>query len=129
MKFDELKSVAHNVSASLASGISFLIGIYDSEIFEEAAQAPDGFLEVDFLAGTIEGDSASSKLRGVVTAFRDKGLPDLCQKHGCTADAFSMLRTKYATDRVYGRYFIVTMADQTGRSSTDRYMGWDGKRG
>lgn len=128
MKFDELKSVAHNVSASLASGVSFLIGYYRTDVFGEAHQAPYGTLEVDFLAGTISGDSASSQLRGAVTAFRDAGLPELCQKHGCTPDTFSVLRTKYANDRVYGPYFIVTMADEAGKSSTDRYIGWVGKR-
>lgn len=128
MKFDVLKSVAHNVSASLASGVSFLIDIYGSDIFEEAGRAPDGFLDVDFLSGTISGGTASAKLIGAVRAFQETGLPRLCEKHGCQPDSFSLLRTRYANDRVYGRYFVVTTADQTGKSSTDRYIGWDGKR-
>ena len=36
MKFDELRSIGHNIADSLASGIGLLIGYYQMDIFGEA---------------------------------------------------------------------------------------------
>jgi hypothetical protein len=47
MKFDELRSIAHNIADSLASGNGFLIGVYDMHLFGEASQSPEGFMTVD----------------------------------------------------------------------------------
>ena len=62
MKHDELRSVAHNAAASLASGCSLLIGVYDLDVLTAARQSPEGELTVDFLRGTVSGTPPSSPL-------------------------------------------------------------------
>ncbi len=52
MKFDELRSIGHNIADSLASGTGLLIGIYGTDIFGEASRSPERFITVDFLTGT-----------------------------------------------------------------------------
>ncbi len=51
MKHAVLTSVAHNIADSLASGIGLMIGVYEMDIFGEAAHSSEGFIEVDFLTG------------------------------------------------------------------------------
>jgi hypothetical protein len=48
MKFDELRSIAHNVADSLASGLSLLVNRWDMEIFEEARRKPGGLYHGGF---------------------------------------------------------------------------------
>ena len=55
MKFNELKSIGHNIADSLASGIGLLTGDYDFDVFGEAAGSPEGFILVDLLTGTWAG--------------------------------------------------------------------------
>jgi hypothetical protein len=62
MKFDELRSVGHNVASSLASGCGILIGVYDMDVFGEVSRSGEGFIEVDFLTGTSEGVRPSPNL-------------------------------------------------------------------
>jgi hypothetical protein len=57
MKFDELRSIGHNIADSLASGIGLLIGFYDMNIFHEAHRSREGFITVDFLTGKTSGGS------------------------------------------------------------------------
>jgi hypothetical protein len=47
MKFGTLKSIGHNIAESLASGIGMMIGVYEMDVFGEAAAAPQGYIEVD----------------------------------------------------------------------------------
>jgi hypothetical protein len=42
MRFNELRSIAHNIADSLASGCSELTGIYELDVFAEAAKNPGG---------------------------------------------------------------------------------------
>jgi hypothetical protein len=62
MKFDELRSIAHNIADSLASGIGLLIGYYELDIFGEASRSPEGFIVVDFLTGTCRAGAPSESL-------------------------------------------------------------------
>jgi hypothetical protein len=43
MKFGELKSIGHNIADSLASGIGLMIGVYEMDIFGEAANSHEGY--------------------------------------------------------------------------------------
>ena len=132
MKFGELKAIAHNISDSLASGEGLLIGVFEMDVFGEAARTPEGFIEVDFLTGYISGGTTpaaswwqrlSDALRGrasVQTPSRAlskavilyaKALPELCQKHGTTREAFRRLSTRFHASTM----FEVTIEDQHGR--------------
>lgn len=127
MKFGELKSIAHNISASLASGLGFLIGHHQTDIFGDASAAPEGFIEVDFLAGKVVGGTAPYNLAAAIEAYR-LGLTELCSKHGVDPSAFRELTTRYESHVAYGPRFTVTVEDPAGRRSTDRYLGYTGAR-
>jgi hypothetical protein len=59
MKFGTLISIGHNIADSLASGIGMMIGVYEMDVFSEAAATPEGFIEVDFLTGRSTGGNVS----------------------------------------------------------------------
>ena len=40
MKFDQLRAIGHNIADSLAGGMGLLIGVYRTDIFDEAGPAP-----------------------------------------------------------------------------------------
>jgi hypothetical protein len=127
MKHDDLRSIAHNIADSLASGIGLLIGVYDmDDVFAKAARSAERHLTVDFLHGTTSGD-VSPSLAEAIRKYRD-ALPGLCEKHGVSASAFRELTARYFVKGIYGRRFLVTIEDQAGRRSIDEYAGIPGKR-
>ena len=126
MKHDVLRSVAHNIAASLASGCGLLIGMYELDVFGEAAQSPDGVITVDFLNGTIVGASPSATLGLAVKKYRD-ALPRLCASQGVTPAAFAELTAQYFKGRFRGD-FVVTVADRSGRRTATDYQGHNGHR-
>jgi hypothetical protein len=126
MKFGELTSIAHNIADSFACGNGFLIGLYYMDVFDEATKSPEGYILVDFIAGTSSGAQPSASLAKGIALYA-QALDELCQKHGATADAFRELTVRYSLD-VRGRRFVVTVEDRNGRRSTDEYLGWAGKR-
>src|SRR6185295_8492745 len=126
MKFDELRSIGHNVADSLASGIGLLIGYYEMDVFGEASRSPEGFITVDFLTGTCAAGTPSPSLARAVARYKD-ALVDLCRRHGASISAFRELTARCSVD-VYGRRFVVTIEDQQGHRSTDEYVGSPGRR-
>lgn len=123
MKFDELRSIAHNVADSLASGYSELAGVFELDVFGEAARAPGGAIEVDFLAGIVTDGAGSSALGEALGRFR-LAVPALCAKHCVPDGAFRQLRARYSG----GATFVVTIEDARGRIATDIYVGIPGAR-
>jgi hypothetical protein len=126
MKFDQLRSIGHNVADSLASGIGLLIGVYEMDVFGEAGRSPEGFIEVDFLTGTSSGADPSPYLARALILYSE-ALNSLCEKHGTSASAFRQLNARYSVDTA-SRRFSVTVEDHNGRRSTDEYIGSPGKR-
>jgi len=127
MKLGVLKSLGHNLADSLASGIGLMIGVYSMDVFAEAQTEEGGFIVIDFLAGETRSEKASEGLRRAVRRYRDE-LPSLCAKHGVEPQNLKRLEAKFGTDPVYGPHFTVTVGDQLGRVSTDRYVGIPGRR-
>lgn len=127
MKLGELKSLGHNIADSLASGIGLMIGVYETNVFAEAAAEPEGFVVVDFLAGCTSGANVSASFKRAVCLYRNQ-LPGLCAKHGLEPTELSKLEARYGTDPVYGPHFAVTVESRDGKHSTDRYLGVPGKR-
>jgi hypothetical protein len=127
MKHDDLRSIAHNIADSLASGMGFLIGLYEMNVFREAADSPKGRLTVDFLHGIAIDGNASPSLSKALLHYRD-ALPALCERHGISASAFRELTVQYFVAGIYGRRFLVTVEDQAGRRSVDEYEGIPGRR-
>jgi hypothetical protein len=126
MRFGNLRSIAHNIADSLASGCSELIGIYGLNVFREAASSPERFVEVDFLSGTAAGGPPSPALSLAIGCFRET-LPDLCRKHGVPETAFRQLRVRYEL-RGLSATFVVTVEDINGKIATDTYVGTPGAR-
>ena len=72
MKFDELRSIGHNIADSLGSGIGFLIGggFYDMDVFGEAGRSAEGFMAIDFLTGETAGAKPSRYLARAIARYR-----------------------------------------------------------
>ena len=126
MKFATLTSVAHNLADSLASGIGMMIGVYEMDVFGEAAAAPEGFIEVDFLTGRSSGGKVSRELARALKLYA-AALPDLCRRQGVDAAEFAMLTARFS-GRQLPREYTVTIEDRQGRRSTDEYRGIPGRR-
>lgn len=127
MKFDQLRSIGHNIADSLASGIGIPIGIYTTDMFAEARrQTGQDFIVVDFLAGTCTSGTPSASLARAIALYRD-ALADLCKKHRTSPSAFRKLTARYSIDAL-GRRFIVTVEDIYGHHADDEYIGIPGRR-
>jgi hypothetical protein len=126
MKFDELRSIGHNIADSLASGIGLLIGVYEMDVFGEAARSPEGFISVDFLTGETAGGTPSPYLARAIKFYR-QALAGLCQRHDASPALFRELTARYSSD-YYGWHFVVTVEDHRGRRSVDEYEGPSGQR-
>jgi hypothetical protein len=126
MKFNELRSIGHNIADSLASGTGLLIGVDGMDIFDEAGRSPEGFITVDFLTGTTEGGTPSPSLAHAISPYRD-ALGDLCRRHGTSPSAFRQLTARYSTSTLDVR-FVVTVEDNDGRRAVDQYVGTPGRR-
>jgi hypothetical protein len=125
MKTSVLRAIAHNVADSLASGVGWLIGMYQMDVFDEASRSRDGVVTVDFLAGKATRGDVSLKLADAIRKYREV-LPEFCAKHGASVQDFAELSVDY-----YGvakRRVVVTVKDPGGHRSVDEYVGWPLKR-
>ncbi len=121
MKHDDLRSIAHNIADSLASGVGLLIGVYAMDIFGEAAKSKEGFITVDFLNGTTEGATPSASLANAIKLYSE-ALPKLCEKQHSSVDFFNTLSARYSSETL-DRRVVVTVEDKNGRCSRDEYKG------
>ncbi|MGB7196089.1 MAG: hypothetical protein WBD81_21755 [Collimonas pratensis] len=127
MKFGNLKSLGHNLADSIASSIGLFIGVYEMNIFAEAAASNEGYITVNFLSGTTIGAIPSESLSRAICLYRDE-LPRLCVKHGIDVTKIKTLEARFGTDQAYGPHFKVTVETLQGKTSTDQYVGLPGKR-
>ena len=127
MKIGLMESVAHNIADSFASGIGLLIGVYEFDVFGEAAAAEPGYIIVDFLNGELSGSPVSPHLKRAVNLY-SCALTELCRKSGLAKEEFSVLSARFGTDTAAGRHFTVRLCDTKGRSSEKLYVGSPGRR-
>lgn len=121
MKHAQLRSIAHNIADSLACGMGFMIGVFEMDVFGEAAGSAGGAITIDLLEGAVvEGDPSCSLSRAV--ALYREALPDFCAKHGGSIDDFRTLKVRYWSTHT-DRRFAVTVEDSAGRCSTTEYGG------
>ncbi len=126
MRFNTLRSVAHNIADSLACGMGFMIDVYETSVFEEASETSTGFLEVNFLTGTTSS-TTSAPLKRAIELYAE-ALGPLCERHGVPLSSFSQLTARYIPDSTgFGR-FDVFISDREGRSVEDHYVGQPGRR-
>jgi hypothetical protein len=126
MKFDELRSIGHNIADSLASGIGLPIGYYSTDVFAEARRSRDGFIVVDFLHGKCTAGAFSPSLARAIALYRN-ALVRLCERHGTSISAFHELTARYTVDRL-DRRFVVSIENERGRRRVDEYVGMSGRR-
>ena len=126
MKHDVLRSVAHNIATSLASGIGLMIGVYELHVFEDARNSPSNRLMIDFLAGSITEGNASDTTVRAVRKYRD-ALPGLCESQGVSLSDFKCLLVSYEITPTKG-VFTVKVTDRGGRTSRTEYGGYDGQK-
>lgn len=126
--FGELRSIGHNIAASLASGVGAPIGYVSTDVFDEALHSKTGRIEVDFLRGMVSGARPFSfRLKHVVKLYRG-AFAALCRRHGVSPATFRTLRAVYGVDAVHGPHFSVTLETLAGRRSVDPYVGAFGRR-
>jgi hypothetical protein len=126
MKHAELRAIVHNVADSLASGIGLLIGVYEMDVFGEAARSEEGALTVDLLTARVTEGSASESLRTAVLLYRDP-LSKRCDQAGGSVADLREASVRFWSDALSSR-FAVTTEDARGRRSTTEYAGVPGKR-
>jgi hypothetical protein len=122
MKYSTLRSVAHNIADSLAVGLGFMIGVYVTDIFAEAASSPEGFIVVDFLTGNTEGAQPSASLSRAIHLYRD-ALPALCEREGISVSSFCKLTARFSPGALNEREVSVVVEHRDGRRFTDDYIG------
>ncbi|KQN75068.1 hypothetical protein [Devosia sp. Leaf64] len=125
MKHDKLCAIAHNLADSLASGLCFVIGYWNTDVFGEAA-AGDGVLEVDFLNGRIVRGTFSENLRGAVVRFQEV-LPSFCTANGADISDFITLRARFDTTTL-AHQVSVEVTDTNGKCTITEYSGVPLKR-
>jgi hypothetical protein len=126
MKHDQLRSIAHNIAASIGEGCSFLVGVYDTGLDEALGEAPGGVITADFLHGTIDPPLPGSQLANAVSLV-PKVLPEFCAKHGVPVSAFRELRARYCMS-LDGLRCTVMVEDEEGRWSETDYGGYSSQR-
>ena len=126
MKHDHLCAIGHNLADSMASGLAFVIGCHQLDVFGEAASSPGGVIEVDFLSGGIVRGKASENLKAAAARFA-KVLPVFCQKNGAEAADFEALSAAFEVT-VLGPRVSLVVTDRNGHSSTTEYAGVPLKR-
>ena len=126
MKHDVLRSIAHNVAASLAGGIGLLIGAYDLDVFGDARRSRGGVITIDFLHGVVTEGQASRALADAARLYRN-ALPNLCKKHGASLADFAELIVRYSAAPTTS-HFVIMITDRNGRQSSAEYGGFDSQR-
>ncbi|MBZ9683734.1 hypothetical protein LB516_16820 [Mesorhizobium sp. CO1-1-7] len=126
MKHDRLCAIAHNFADSMASGLGFVVGFCQTEVFEEAAISPGGVIEIDFLRGRVVRGRASQRLESAAITF-GQAFPDFCKKNGAEATDFQSFLAAFDA-RGEWRRAMLTVVDSKGRRSLTEYGGVPLKR-
>lgn len=119
MKHNRLLAVAHNYAASLSSGLGFVIGHHSSDVYEEAARQEDGFVEVDFLLGTIVRGACSEKFAETIKAYR-AGFSEFCDRNQASKRDFAEFYAIYFIHNGARRYSVV-VKDRSGKATAREY--------
>jgi len=121
MKHDILHSVAHNFVDSFGNGNGFLIGVYMMDVYGEAANSKDGFIEIDFLSGRVAGGPISDSLAAATLMYREE-LPSFCKKHGASLTDFETFIAKFWNDGS-DRHCEISVQGNSGKLSKVEYAG------
>ena len=125
MRHGILCAIGHNLADSLGSGMCFVIGMWSTNVFGEAANAEEA-IEVDFLNGQIIRGACSENLQSAVKRFGEI-LPDFCRANGADVTHFTGLSASFHATSL-GPRVSLHVADRSGKCSTTEYSGYPLKR-
>ncbi|UCI08239.1 hypothetical protein [Mesorhizobium sp. B1-1-8] len=126
MKHGRLCAIAHNFADSMASGLGFVVGYCQTEVFEEAAASPGGVIEIDFLRGNVVRGCPSHQLENAAATFAG-AFPTFCKKNRAEVTDFESFLAAF--DARGGRCrAMLTVVDRNGRRSVTEYDGVPLKR-
>ena len=126
MKHRVLPMIAHNFADWLACGMGFLVGMFSTQVFAEAAATPDGSLTFDVLSGKTRGAYPGGEVELAAPLYRN-AFPTFCQRHGADHADFRQLVVTF-TAEIAGNRFSVMVKDCRGRTSTIDYLGATSRR-
>lgn len=126
MKHGQLRSIAHSLAASLASGVSLITGFYDLDLYGDARNSPDGKLSIDLLKGKIMDGNPSPQLIAAVSSLGPE-FHRLCEAEKISPkDCRSAKAYFYAYLNREG--FTLVVEDTTGKVTETDYEGSSAQR-
>ncbi|AZO10537.1 MULTISPECIES: hypothetical protein [unclassified Mesorhizobium] len=126
MKHERLCAIAHNFADSMASGLGFVVGYCQTDVFGEAAISTGGVIEIDFLRGSVVRGRPSDQLKSAAVIF-GQAFPAFCKRNGAEVTDFQSFLAAF--DARGGRCrAVLTVVDRNGRSSLTEYDGVPLKR-
>jgi hypothetical protein len=126
MKNDQLCAIAHNFADSMASGLCFVVGYHETDVFGEAALSKGGVIEIDFLNGRVVRGDASDNLKSAAARFAE-ALPRFCRDNGADAADFATLSATFEKLPLEPRV-LLSVKDRNGHHSVTEYAGVPMKR-
>ena len=97
-----------------------MVGVYQMDIFGEAAATPEGFIEVDFLTGDTSGGTPSASLAQGLKLYSQDALPNLLRSHGASLRNVRELKVRFWPGTMFGR-FGVTVENESGSRAKSQY--------
>ena len=131
MKQADLRAAAHNIADSLSGEFSFVLGIFQVPVWDAVDASPSGEVTLDLLRGEVIPEACDEQLHRAIEQAA-LVLPEFLRKHSCDPDQVTKLEMvlrrgnhrEFPTASAEGqREVIVTVAQQDGTESTDRYVG------
>ncbi len=110
----------------MASGLGFVVGYCQTDVFGEAATSPGGVIEIDFLHGSIVRGRHSDQLKNAAATF-GQAFPAFCTKNGAEVADFQSFLAAFDARGGMCRAML-TIVDRNGRRSLTEYDGVPLKR-
>lgn len=121
MKRGQLRSIAHSLADSIASGISLMTGSYELDLYGDAAKSPGGELSVDLLNGIVVKGTPSSELSTAISRL-SAHFDRLCQSAGSSRnDCHAAIAHFHSMPTSSG--FTLVIEDSAGQVTETDYEG------
>ncbi|MGA0615863.1 hypothetical protein [Paracoccus sp. KR1-242] len=126
MKHGQLRSVAHNLADSLASGVSLITGFCDLHVYEDAMRSEGGVLTIDLLNGQVITGTPSPDLAAAVLRIPEEF--DRLSRGKCLSrgECRSALAHFHANQVMHG--FTLVVEDSSGRVTETDFQGVPARR-
>jgi len=126
MNHGQLRSVAHSIADSLASGVSLITGFYDLHIYEDAMRSEGGVLTVDLLNGRVVKGTPSTDVTSAVLHI-PKEFDRLCAAKGLARSDCRRALAHFRTTPI-SQEFTLVVEDSSGRTTETDFQGVPARR-